>query len=49
LRDGQGVLNIVPLAPVVQELAAEIHLLGRVVGDQPTQVGAEAAPTVVNR
>jgi DNA-binding transcriptional MerR regulator len=28
LRSGQGVLNLVPLAPVVQELEAEIHLLG---------------------
>jgi DNA-binding transcriptional MerR regulator len=27
LRDGQGVLNIVPLAPVVNELEAEIHQL----------------------
>src|SRR5690349_9910823 len=27
LRAGQGVLNIVPLAPVVQELQAEIHQL----------------------
>jgi DNA-binding transcriptional MerR regulator len=30
LRSGQGVLNLVPLAPVVQELEAEIHLLGPV-------------------
>jgi DNA-binding transcriptional MerR regulator len=28
LRDGQGVLNIVPLAPVVQELQTGIHELG---------------------
>ncbi len=30
LRAGQGVLNIVPLAPVVEELQAEIHQLGPV-------------------
>jgi DNA-binding transcriptional MerR regulator len=28
LRSGQGVLNLVPLAPVVEELAAGIHELG---------------------
>jgi DNA-binding transcriptional MerR regulator len=50
LRSGQGVLNIVPLAPVVSELAAEIHLL-----DAAAVVAAEAVtpntatPTAVNR
>ncbi|MDQ1519537.1 MAG: hypothetical protein QOI55_610 [Actinomycetota bacterium] len=45
LRSGQGVLNIVPLAPVVQELAAEIHLLGA-----SAVVDADAAtPAAVNR
>ncbi len=48
LRAGQGVLNIVPLAPVVQELAAEIHQLGQL------DVAASAATdtparTAVNR
>src|SRR3954451_6634795 len=45
LRAGQGVLNIVPLAPVVQELAAEIHELGSAAA---VPVDA-AAPTAVNR
>jgi DNA-binding transcriptional MerR regulator len=45
LRAGQGVLNIVPLAPVVQELAAEIHQFG------PAAPAAtdSAARTAVNR
>ena len=34
---GQGVLNIVPLAPVVQELEAEIHQLGPAAGNRQTR------------
>ena len=45
LRAGQGVLNIVPLAPVVQELATEIHQLG-----PAASVATDTAtPTAVNR
>jgi len=51
LRMGQGVLNIVPLAPVVQELAAEIHQFGAVAATTPaTPAQIESArPTAVNR
>jgi hypothetical protein len=43
------VLNIVPLAPVVQELAAEIHLLGRTDVVAAGAAESAAATTVVNR
>jgi DNA-binding transcriptional MerR regulator len=46
LRAGQGVLNIVSLAPVVEELASGIHQLG------PVAVTARddgVVPTAVNR
>jgi DNA-binding transcriptional MerR regulator len=42
LRAGQGVLNIVPLAPVVMELEAEIHLLN----PPPAKTDELAAPAV---
>jgi DNA-binding transcriptional MerR regulator len=42
LRAGQGVLNIVPLAPVVMELEAEIHLLN----PSPATADELAAPAV---
>jgi DNA-binding transcriptional MerR regulator len=48
LRAGQGVLNIVPLAPVVQELEAEIHQLGPAAAVAAAPVVADA-PTAVNR
>jgi DNA-binding transcriptional MerR regulator len=42
LRDGQGVLNIVPLAPVVQELQSGIHELG----PAPAAIAPAAATAV---
>jgi DNA-binding transcriptional MerR regulator len=52
LRAGQGVLNIVPLAPVVEELAAEIHQLGPAATTPATpviDVPGTTAPAAVNR
>jgi DNA-binding transcriptional MerR regulator len=49
LRAGQGVLNIVPLAPVVEELTAVIHELGPDGGPLAATGPTEAAPTAVNR
>jgi DNA-binding transcriptional MerR regulator len=48
LRAGQGVLNIVPLAPVVQELEAEIHQLGPAAAVATAPTGVDT-PTAVNR
>jgi DNA-binding transcriptional MerR regulator len=43
VRHGQGVLNIVPLGPVVAELAASIHELD--VTDEAADAGPKPTPT----
>jgi DNA-binding transcriptional MerR regulator len=48
LRVGQGVLNIVPLAPVVQELATEIRQVGPAAASFTAALDADAA-NAVNR